>query len=215
VAKIGEVVEIKISSGHKFPEGEHAPKSERIKAYVQDASGNKTSLSFVTAHKSLQAPYKVTVDGLHVIYFEVDRGVISRTPKGWQQGGKKQHPKAIQSMNFYTSAFAYMQTTPDAIKETQPIGLKLELTFKMEKEQVIFSSYHNLAPIANVKIFMLRSGEKKSKEIGTTDAKGKFTYSRKDLATGSVMFIAQYRNKAAKDADYNLDLFRSILFLNL
>jgi uncharacterized GH25 family protein len=143
---IGETVTVRISTGHAFPESEQAPSIENLTSFAVSPSGEMISLQFTGNGNFLHSSYMVGERGLHTLYFESDRGIISRTTRGWQPGGKDQHPHASSSMNLYTSALAHLYAGDSTLNGSAPIDLKFELSYKIEHPQDVLRStlYLNL-----------------------------------------------------------------------
>jgi uncharacterized GH25 family protein len=212
--QIGENVAVRMSTGHAFPESEQAPSLEYLTSYAVSPSGQKISLQFTEEEYFLHSSYTVGEQGLHTLIIESDRGVISRTTRGWQPGGKDQHPHATSSMNLYTSALSHVYAGDNTPNGSEPIGLKFELTFTIERSRIVFIVYRNSQPLAGAEISVVKTGSRNAEPIGTTDSSGQLSCSRNDL-TDEVLFIAQFRQDAPAGSNYDTDLMRSTLYLNL
>jgi hypothetical protein len=212
--QIDENVTVRLSTGHAFPESEQAPSLEHITSHAVSPSGQRISLQFTEEEYFLQSSYTIGEQGLHTLYFESDRGVISRTTRGWQSGGKDQHPHATSSMNFYTSALSHVYAGDNTPNGSEPIGLKFELTFTIEDSRIVLIAYRDSQPLADTEISVVKTGSRNAEPIGTTNSSGQLSYSRNDL-TDEVLFIAQFRRDAPPDSNYDTDFMRSTLYLNL
>ncbi len=210
----GETVTVRISTGHAFPESEHVPSIENLTSFAVPQSGEMISLQFTEGEQFLQSLYTVGEEGLHTLYFESDRGIISRTTRGWQPGGNDQHPNAATSMNFYTSALAHVYAGKNIPNGAGPVDLKFELTYKIENNRIVLTAYRGSEPFEGAEISTVKTGARHAQTIGTTNASGQLSYSRDEL-TDEVLFIAEYTRDAPDGSNYDTDYLRSTLYLNL
>ena len=212
--KIGETVSVRISTGHAFPESEQASSMENLTSFAMSPSGEKISLQFNSDDNFLHSSYTVGEEGLHTLYFESDRGIISRTTRGWQPGGKDQHPQATSSMNFYTSALAHIYAGDNTPNGSVPIDLKFELTFKIENNQIVLIAYRDSQPLEGTEISVVKMGSRNAEPIGITNASGQLSYSRDELSE-EALFVALYNRDAPDGSNYDTDYLRSTLYLNM
>lgn len=213
-AGVGETVSVRISTGHAFPESEQAPSFENLTSFAVSPSGEKISLQFTGDDKFLQASYRVGEQGLHTLYYESDRGIISRTTRGWQPGGKDQHPHATSSMNFYASALAHIYAGDNTPHGSGPINLKFELTFKIENNQIVLVAYRDSQPLEGAEISVVKTGSRNAEPIGTTNASGQLSYPV-DALSDKALFVALYSRDAPDGSNYDTDYLRSTLYLNM
>lgn len=212
--QIGETVSVRISTGHAFPESEQAPSMEHLTSFAVSPSGEKISLQFNSEDNFLHSSYTAGDEGLHTLYFESDRGIISRTTRGWQPGGKDQHPQATSSMNFYTSALAHIYAGDNTPNGSGPIDLKFELTFKIENNQLVLIAYRDSRPLEGAEISVVKTGSRNAEPIGITNASGQLLYSL-DEPSDEALFVALYSRDAPDGSNYDTDYLRSTLYLNL
>jgi len=214
IAKPGESVTIQLSTGHAFPESEQAPSRQYLKIWANTPSGKQLALEATEKSNCLQVSYLIGEAGRHIVVCESDRGIISRTPTGWQPGGLDQFPDAKSSMNFYGSALAQITTPEIPGIQSDPVGLKFELTFRLKSDQITLTVFQNLKPFEGASIILVSAGAEKAIEMGITDANGQLTYSVASLK-GPVIFTARYEKKAPENANYQRDFLSSTLYLNL
>ncbi|HHS13319.1 MAG TPA: DUF4198 domain-containing protein [bacterium] len=214
VVEKGETVEVQLTTGHAFPVGEAGPSTEHLKAFVRLPSGEITALEWTEQEKYLQASVHVHENGLYTVYFESDRGIISRTAEGWKSGGIDRHPGAASSMNYYASCLAHIATRPSFYTSSSPIGLKCELTFAVEKKRIVLTALQNGSPVKDTEISLLKPGADQSEPIGKTDSSGQLIFSTKKIK-GPVLFIASYQKSVPEGNNYQYDLFRSTLYVEL
>ncbi len=210
----GETVTVRISTGHAFPESEHAPSIENLTSFAVPPSGENISLQFTEDEQFLQSSYTVGEEGLHTLCFESDRGVISRTTRGWQPGGKDQHPHATTSMNFYTSALAHVYAGDSIPNGSEQVDLKFELIYKIENNRILLTAYRDSEPLEGAEISVVKTGSRQGEIIGTTNASGQLSYTP-DRLTDEALFIAEYSRDAPDGSNYDTDYLRSTLYLNV
>jgi len=211
---MGETVTVRISTGHAFPGSEHVPSIENLTSFAIAPSGDLVSLQFTEGEQFLQSSYTVGEEGLHTLYFESDRGIISRTTRGWQPGGKDQHPNAATSMNFYTSALAHVYAGESIPNSSEQVDLKFELIYKIEHDRIVLTAYRDSEPFEGAEISVVKTGSRQGETIGTTNDSGELSYSRDEL-TDELLFIAEYTRDAPDGSNYDTDYLRSTLYLNL
>lgn len=210
--KVGETAFFSLNHGHEFPVGEETPNTDYIKAFVVAASGEKLELSPKMQEESLIVSFPVKETGRHIVYFEDDRGIRSRTPRGWQPGGKDKYPEASLSMKYYSSSLVYLQVGEDKNEEgILPLGLPFELTGSIQNNTLNAAVYKNKEPMEGIEVSLV-SENAEPKVIGKTDKSGKINYDLNNIH-GRLLLITSYLNKMSPESNYDENRAASTLYL--
>ena len=213
-SELGDTLEIRLGSGHAFPQSEMAEDPAETNAFVITSEGERVALPMMEAEEYLTADYAPAGRGYHVAGFEVDRGVISRTGDGWEEGGKSVWPDAEQSLNYYVSALAGFSV--DGIHPTPelPLGLKFELHVRRTGGNVELTVYREGAPAAGVGLRVLGAQEEGWLDLGESDEQGRLTWTLPEDLAQPLLFSATWRNDEPESDDYDADLFRCNVFFS-
>jgi hypothetical protein len=205
----GSQATVTIGHGHGFPESSEAPMRQNLEAFVMAPSGAKSPLAVTPAGKSLSAKFAVQEPGPHRLYFSQDFGVRSRTPQGLKPGGRDANPQAVEVLRSYRSGVAYAGGWPDA----KPLGLEFEVAATRSGQGLALTVYRNGKPCPKAKLAVLAAGAKE-KEVGVTGADGGAVW-QPGGAKGPVLIIADYQEKAAAGAQWDVLRLSSSLRLEL
>jgi hypothetical protein len=149
---------VRISHGHKFPQSEEAINVREVEFFVLAPSGERVRLEPAVSKTAIAANYSVKEEGLHRIVLLQDRGVISRTPKGVQAGGRDKHPDATQAYRTLRSAVAYAATSKASSLSGKPAGLEFELAGEYSDGawQLVLMNHGKPVPEAPIEVFFDR-----------------------------------------------------------
>ncbi len=166
-----------ISHGHDFPLIGVTPAFDETKVYVKDFRKDKTEqLKADRQSGFLGAPVVVPAEGVYAFYFITDRGVMSKTTRGWKPGGLDKYPKAIDSYKKYEASVAYVKSPKADWVNPKPLGFRLELVpLKISAGEVKLQLLLDGKPLAGKRI-RLAMALKKPQIIGKTDDKGLISY---------------------------------------
>jgi hypothetical protein len=209
--KKGEIAFFSLNHGHNFPESEESLDMDYIKAFVVLPSGENIELAPEKQEKSLMILYPVEETGSFFVYFEEDRGVMSRTPRGWQQGGKDMFPEADLSMKYYSSSLVHMRIGEGREVSLSPLGLPFELTGSIKNNVLNAAVFKQKQPVADVEISLVKE-DTEPKVIGRTDKFGMIQYDLHDFK-GKMLLIAAYSKEMPAEANYKEDRAASTLYL--
>ncbi len=208
--KVGETAFFSLNHGHQFPAGEETPNMDYVKAFVFTPSGENIELIPKDQDGSLLVSFPVKETGCHIVYFEDDRGVRSRTPRGWQSGGKDKYPDASLSMKYYSSSLAYFQVGEGEL-EIFPLGLPFELSGSIRNNNLNVAVFKNKEPVEGVEISLV-SEHAEPQVIGKTDKSGRIDHKLNNL-NGKLLVIASYFKEMSSESDYKEDRAASTLYL--
>jgi len=209
--KKGEIAFFSLNHGHNFPESEESLDMDIIKAFVVLPSGENIELVPEKQEKSLKVLFPVEETGNFSVYFEEDRGVRSRTPRGWQPGGKDKYPDADLSIKYYSSSLVHMQIGKGQEISLNPLGLPFELTGTIKNNILTAAVFKQKQPMADVEISIVKENTE-PEVIGRTDKSGEIKYDLDDFK-GQLLLIASYSKEMPEDANYKEDRAASTLYL--
>lgn len=201
---------VMIAHGHKFPEGGHKLQPEFVKVYEIDGKGNKTQFLLNETVNSLSGSFKKDVQKGGRFCFVYDRGVMSKTTRGWKQGGKDVHPEALQRMRSLVSGCGLIGMD---LKETSPMGFPVELLLVKFDKDVTLHLLKDSKPYAGADIMVQLPG-KEEKLAGKTDAKGEIKIAL-PARKGEMLFAAEFRINHPAGSDLDVENFNATLYLNL
>jgi uncharacterized GH25 family protein len=208
----GDTVVVELGSGHGFPVSEEAQDPDDAEVLAAAPGAAPAALAMRKAGDGLTARYVPGATGCHRVWFRADRGVISRTPDGWRDGGRSVWPDADMSLNYFIGGMALVRAG-DAAWEASPLGLPLELQAeRADGDAVRLRAYRDGAPAAGVSIRVWRDGEG-FVDAGETGRDGCFVL-EPGLSPGAPRLIgATHARDLPPGADWQRDLFRFNLTL--
>lgn len=212
--KVGEVVRVQIGNGHQFPDSEAAMNADNLKVYAVSPSGAKTDLRMEKSANFLAASYRVVEQGLHRFVFVQDRGVMSRTTRGYLPGGKDKHPGAIDSFESFRSAVAYAPAGDGELSKVKLLGLDFELQAEMSNGDVVLTAAKDGRPCAGADIGVVLT-EGREQKLGKTGPDGKFTYKVSGNSKLPVLFVANHVEPAPEGASYTRSNHSAALHFHL
>lgn len=207
----GEKAYFSLNHGHNFPEGEETPNLDYVKVFMMSPSGKKMELIPEKQEETLVVSFPVEETGRFYVYFEEDRGVRSRTPRGWQPGGKDKYPDADLSMKYYSSSLVHMQIGEGEEASLIPLGLPFELTGSIENKILTAAVFKQKQPIEDVEISLVKENAE-PEVIGRTDKSGEIKYDLHDFK-GKLLLIASYSKEMPEETNYKEERAASTLYL--
>ncbi|MBN1272288.1 MAG: DUF4198 domain-containing protein [Candidatus Aminicenantes bacterium] len=208
----GETVNIFLASGHHFAEVTSSPSSSGLSVFAVTPSGERRELQAIQQEKILTAEYNPDEAGLHILCFEINRGIMSRTTKGWQPGGCKEYPQAKQSMKFYASAVSYLRTSTEFKEEGKTVGLAFQLTAERKDSLIRLEALKESQPVEGVEVSVVVEGGDALK-IGKSDEQGKIVYSLQPGYKGRILFVAAKDTPMPDSADFATERIQTSLCL--
>lgn len=208
--KKGETAYFSLNHGHNFPEGEETPNLDYVKAFMLSPSGKKMELIPEKQEGTLVVSFSVEETGSFFVYFEEDRGVRSRTPRGWQRGGKDKYPDADLSMKYYSSSLTYLQIGDNKKEDIISLGLPFELAGTIKNNILTAAVFKQKQPLADVEISLVKENTE-PEAIGRTDKSGEIRYDLHDFK-GKLLLIASYSKKMSAEANYKEERASSTLY---
>lgn len=212
IVPAGKPAAVYIASGHHFPKVEASPSRESLSVSALSPSGGRLELKPILEGKVITAEYSPSEKGLHVIFMEMDRGIMSQTAKGWQPGGRKEHPGARESMKYYVSALTAVRTGADIPAEGRPAGLTFEITGKRDSSAIRLSVLKESKPVEGAEISVVAEGGD-ALQLGKSDERGEAVYTIPPGYKGRLLFIAAKDTPMPDTADYGLERLRTSLCL--
>lgn len=194
--KKGETIRVAIGNGHSFPNSETAIVMTGLKLFAVSPSGRKTELDAKAEGKHVVASFQAAEDGLHHFYFVQDRGVLSRTPRGVQPGGRDKNPNATQTFRMVRTASNGGARADDA---------PFQLVANRSGNTVTLSVLKNGKPCPGAAVSLLPQGGSERK-LGQTGPDGRLEFSDAGVR-GPVLFVASLIEKKAAGASYDTDNF--------
>jgi hypothetical protein len=182
-------------------------------AFVITSEGERVALAMTEMDSFLTVDYAPAGSGYHLAGFEVDRGVISRTGDGWEDGGKSVWPDAEQSLNYYISSLTGFYVSGIRPSPDLPLGLKFELHVRRTSGEVELSVYREGAPASGVSLRVL-GVQDGWLDLGESDEQGKLTWTLPEVINQPLLFSATYRNDDPESDDYDSDLFRCNVYFS-
>jgi hypothetical protein len=205
---------VRISHGHKFPQSEEAINVREVEFFVLAPSGERVRLEPAVSKTAIAASYSVKEEGLHRIVLLQDRGVISRTPKGVQAGGRDKHPDATQAYRTLRSAVAYAATSKASSLSGKPAGLEFELAGEYSNGawQLVLMNHGKPVPEAPIEVFL--TGATQAASAGRTDPNGRLTYRLPAGAKAPAMFSVEMKGKPPSGARYDSVNYATSLYVS-
>lgn len=211
--KVGETARIRIGNGHEVGNSESAMSRDGLSSWALSPSGKKADLKFAVDGKWLVSDFPVKEAGAHRFVMVQDRGVFSQTTKGFKPGGRDVHPDAKKATKYWRSAIAYGSTDTKQAPQ-QPQGLDLELTAQRQGNDIHLTVYQAGKPLSGIALSVAVVGTEDGKEIGKSDAQGKFVYKVATGSKGPVVFLATILKEATQGANYDVSNKTAAAYLN-
>jgi hypothetical protein len=210
--QVGKTSVVRINHGHKFPHSEEAIGARQVEFFVLAPSGARVKLEPVVSRAAMTANYAVKEGGLHRIVMIQDRGVMSRTPKGLQPGGRDKHPDAAQAYRMLRSAVSYANTSKPATVSGKAVGLAFELVgaYSNGTWQLQLVKDGRAVPEVAVEAFL----GPHPVSLGKTGPDGRLAYKVPDGAKGPAMFTAELREPSPAGATYDAVNYSTSLYVS-
>lgn len=210
--EVGETAKIRLGNGHTFPESEGFLKTEGLKVFAVSPSGARMDLKVTPAKNEVLTEAPIKEAGLYRFAYVHDRGILSQTAKGYLPGGRDVHPDAKKSFKSFRTSVAYAWTAGSKYSAPKPLGLTFEMTADKKGDAVTLTVLRDGKPFSGADLSVVWPGQEQ-KEIGKTDATGKFVYTAPAGAKGPVLFTAASVEPAQKGANYDTINYGAGLFL--
>ncbi|MDX2179055.1 MAG: DUF4198 domain-containing protein [Bryobacteraceae bacterium] len=210
--KVGETAKVHIGNGHDFPGSESPLSQDKLSVWAVAPSGAKMEVAVAPAEKHLMGTFPVKEAGVYRIVFTHDRGVFSKTTKGFKPGGRDMHPEATESYKLYRTAISYAATSGKAFGKEKPLGLLYEMVPEKTGEGVVVTVLAGGKPCAGAKISVVWPN-KEDEEVGQTGADGKFLFKMAAGTKGPVLLLADHKTPAPKGAPYDTENWAGALAL--
>lgn len=209
----GDSVHLELGSGHAFPTSEAAEDPDEAAVWAVAPDGTRRQLTMLVAGTALRTSYLPAAPGCHRVFFAADRGVISRTADGWQDGGRDVWPDTELSLNYFIGSLAPVMVGQGEWM-AEPLGLPLELQVEAAAmDSVHLRAYLAGTPAAELEIRLWAKGGGFA-PIGMTDGDGRFVFAQ-NLATGDRLFLsATYTRDWEPGSRCDRDMFRCNLVLD-
>ena len=170
---VGDTVVVELGSGHEFPWSEMAEDPEDAAVWAVAPDGTRERLTMTPCQTHLSARHVPGQEGVYRVFFEVNRGVISRTREGWQDGGRDVWPETELCLNYFIGAMTYA-TVADLVWDGSPLGLPFEVQIeRVESGAVVLRAYRDGSPAEDQEIRLWETGSG-FHPVGRTDAEGRF-----------------------------------------
>lgn len=212
--EVGKTAAVRISHGHQLGHSEEAVNMRGAEFFVVAPSGQRTALEPATAGTAVSANFTVKERGVHRIVLVQDRGVISRTPKGVQPGGRDAHPDAAQAYRPYRSAVAYAGAAQSGVPGAKPAGIEFELAGEFANGAWQLTLLNHGKPVAGANVEVLPAGAKEGVPAGKTGADGRISYRPPAGAKGPALFSAEWKAPPPAGARYDSVNYSTSLYVN-
>jgi len=211
---VGKTCAVQISHGHAFPKSEEAINFHQVELFALSPSGAKVKLEPSAAGSAVTANYDVKEPGLHRLVMIQSRGVMSRTSRGVQPGGRDKHPDAVQASRMVRTAVTYASTSNATAFTGKPAGLEIELVGEYSKEgwNVQLLKEGKAVPAATIEVFI--AGIAQPILTGKTGPDGHFSYKPAPGAKGPVLFSAELKDPPPAGAKYDFVNYSASLAAN-
>jgi hypothetical protein len=210
--EVGKTSVVRISHGHKFPRSEEAIDPSRVDLFVLAPSGARVKLEPAVSGTAVTASYAVKEAGLHRMVLIQDRGVMSRTPKGLQPGGRDKHPDASQAYRTVRSAVSYARTSAAPTTSAAPAGLEFELVGEYSKGTWRLQLLKDGKAVPNIPVEVFVH-DTEPVSAGKTGPDGRVSYKPAPGTTGPAMFAAELKDRAPAGAQYDSVNYSTALFV--
>ena len=213
VDKNSKTIFLKIAHGHAFPEGGHKLNAEFVKLFTVDDSGKKASIPLDKSGDGLSASLNMQNSGTSRLCFTYLKGIMSKTTRGWKQGGKDLYPDAIQRMMQVVTGNAVYGSGIKELKKMSPSGLPVELLLEESGKTITLTLYKDSKPYPNANVYVQLPGKEEAL-IGKTDAKGTVK-TVPPAQKGEMLFVADFKIEYPAGSDVNYENYSSSLYLRL
>jgi uncharacterized GH25 family protein len=201
--EVGRTATVRISHGHKFPQGEEAINASQVDLFVLTPSGTRVKLAPSVSASAVSAAYAVKEAGLHRIAFVQDRGVTSRTPKGVRPGGRDKNPDATQSYRTLRTSVSYAATAKAPAAASKSVGLEFELAAEFVGGAWKLQLLNHGKPAPGVSVEAFIAGAAKATDAGKTGSDGRLTFAPPAGSKGPAMFSAETKSAPPQGAAYD------------
>lgn len=198
----GQPVTVRLLHGHRFPDGESTPGAEGLTLVALTPDGRREPLSIIHRDGVRQSVYQPVQPGRHWLILEQNRGVRSQTARGWQPGGRSQHPDARRHVRFYTSALAALDVgRTNGQGESIGLDLPFTLTAHRQGDQLRLRVTADGVPVPGVGISWQGSGTDPA-AIGSTGLDGSILWRPSPFPAKPFLLIAEQRGPVADQVEY-------------
>jgi len=203
----GDSVRVELGSGHAFPQSDTAEDPEEAAVWSVAPDGTRRRLTMRVQGSRLESVFVPDSYGCHRLFFEVDRGLISRTAEGWSDGGRDRWPDAEQCLHYFIGSSTCV-SCGSGVWESAALGLPLEVQVEaIEAGSVVVRAYLAGAPAPDLEI-RLWDAATGFALLGRTDADGRYHIAG-DLATDDGLFLsATYYRDWEPGGNCDRDVFR-------
>jgi len=212
-AALGDMVTVRMFSGHAFPAGGEPVTGIDLKMTVFPPAGKGLALAPADRGRGLEAAFKAESAGVYRVACEYDRGVISRTPEGWKPGGKSRHPNATDVIKSYNAFLCAVGVSSPVPASGAPLGLKYELVWTRQSRRLTVMALAEGKPVAASEISIV-IGEGDAKAAGKTDASGPSGIEGPEGVRGPILLIGSLSRPMPAGSEYNAERTGATYFLN-
>lgn len=211
---VGKTCAVQISHGHEFPKSEEAINVHEVELFALSPSGAKLKLEPSAVGSAVIANYDVKEPGLHRFVMIQNRGVMSRTSRGVQPGGRDKHSDAVQASRMVRTAVTYASTSNTSVVTGKSSGLEIELVGEYSKESwsVQLLKEGKAVPAATIEVFI--AGIAQPVFTAKTGADGRLSYKPAAGVKGPVLFSAELKEPPPAGAKYDFVNYSASLAAN-
>ena len=203
----GDSVTIELGSGHAFPVSEMAEEPDDARVQVIDPAGQRHDLEMEVAGTTLRGSFMPQAPGAHRVFFGVERGQISRTEEGWQDGNRSRWPEADMCLDYFIGAMTFV-SVGDGPWRQDPLGLPLEVQVEENGPAGLkLRAYLRGEPAPELGLRIWRKGEG-FVTLGATDAAGRLEVTEWPTAQGKHLISATYRHEMPEGSPCDEELYR-------
>jgi hypothetical protein len=207
LCSVGDTITVELGSGHDFPKSDMAEAPDEAAVWAVAPDGTRQRLSMNPRETDLSAWYVPGQEGCHRVFFEVNRGVISRTAEGWQDGGRDIWPETELCLNYFIGAMTFVAASDLTLGGT-PLGLPLEVQIDaVEPEALMLRVYRGGASAGDQEIRLWQS-ENGFVSVGRTDTEGRFRLDADLVKDDFVLIGATYSRDREPGGNCDRDMFR-------
>lgn len=211
-ARIGDLVTVRLLSGHAFPDSGEPVKDVELKTIVIAPSGKPVILVPADRGRGPEGTFKAEAEGIYRVVSEYDRGIISRTPDGWKPGGRSKNPNATSVIKSYNAFICAVRTSDRAPISVAPLGLRFEVSWTRDGRNLSVLATGGGEPIKAAEISaVIGSGDARS--IGSTDAAGRIVLEIPQGFRGPILLIGSVSKPMPPGSDYETERLGATHFL--
>jgi len=210
--KVGEVAQIQIGNTDYFPDSDGPIPLDGLKVWAVGPVGAKVDVAVTPSEKFLRGTFPVKEAGVYKIVFTQERGVISKTPKGFKPGGRGQHPDATLSYRPHRTGLSYAATAGKALGREKALGLPFEIVPEKTAEGFLITVLAEGKPVEGATIGAAWPGKEHTEE-GKTGPDGKFLFKLAAGTKGPLLLLADHKTPAPKGASYDTENWSATLAL--